>query len=226
MAKEFKRSGNKDFPKGVPSGKGKKSSEPRKSRTEKPDRPSFERYRDDSRPSDFGSPKKRGSYGDFRKKRDDDRPYKKREENDEQPSYESKEENKKSFEKRSFSDKPAFKRKWDNDGDNKPKAFKRSFSDKPVFKKKWNDRDDKSEGSSNIAATVIISINLFTTICNLLFLINHPASLAVYLLYLVYLALALLSSLIRSPSIVYIPIIMLLASVSTVPGSSLTDLRP
>lgn len=140
MAKEFKRSGGKDF-------KGKRSSDPKKSRTEKPEKASFERYRDDSRPSDFGSPKKRSSsgYGDFRKKREDDRPYKKRSDNEEKPSYEGREDDKKSFEKKSFSDKPAFKKKWDNnkEEEGRPKAFKKSFPDKPGFKKKWNDRDDK-----------------------------------------------------------------------------------
>src|SRR5689334_9417975 len=100
MAKEFKRTGGKDFHKGVSSGKGKRSSDSKKGRTEKHDKkPAFERFRDDSRPSDFGSPKKRSSsgYGDFRKKRDDDRPYKKRDENDGRPSYEDRSEDKKSF---------------------------------------------------------------------------------------------------------------------------------
>jgi len=135
MAKEFKRSGSKDF-------KGKKSSEPKKSRTEKKEKPSFERFRDDSRPSDFGSPKKRSSFGDFRKKREEDRPYKKREDNEEKPSFEEKSEEKRPFGKKSFSDKPHFKKKWDDKEtkEERPSAFKKSFSDKPGFKKRYDDK--------------------------------------------------------------------------------------
>ncbi len=95
--------------------KEKESSRPKKSYGDKPDnKSSFRRYKDDSRPSDFGTPKKRGSFGDnddFRKKK-------------------------------SFDDKPSFRKKFDDgekkrpfkreDADDKSKTFgKKSFSDKP-----------------------------------------------------------------------------------------------
>lgn len=77
------------------------TSSPRKSRTEKTDnKPSFNRYRDDSKPSDFGTPKRRTSGGgdNFRRKESGDKPFfKKKFEGDD---------DKKSFDKKSFSDKP------------------------------------------------------------------------------------------------------------------------
>lgn len=137
MAKEFKRGGGKDY-------KDKRSSSSKKSRPDKrDDKPAFERSRDDSRPSDFGSPRQRRSaYGDFRKKWDD-KSYKKKEESDERPSYEERTEEKKAFGKKSFSDKPAFKKKWDNNEEgSKSRGFKKPFSDKPEFKKKWDNEEE------------------------------------------------------------------------------------
>ncbi len=154
MAKEFKRSSSKNF-------KGKKASDTKKSRPDKGDKkPSFERFRDESRPSDFGSPKKRNSYGsdNFRKKREgeNDSYTRKPDDRDEKSSYKDRDD-KKSFDRKPFSDKPPFKKKWD---DTKKTSFrkrdddrafdsgeeKKSFSDKPTFKKKWGDDKPKTFG--------------------------------------------------------------------------------
>jgi len=134
MAKEFKRNSSKDF-------KGKEKDSPVRKKTGKKDsKPGFDRYRDDSRPSDFGSPKKRNtsSYDD-RDSRSEERPaYKKREvktdkesrNTDEKPSLRDK--------KSSFSNKPAFKKSFSKTGDKKSfgadkkgKPFRKSASDKP-----------------------------------------------------------------------------------------------
>ena len=151
MAKEFKRSSSKDF-------KEKGASSSKKSRPDKRDKKdSFERFRDDSRPSDFGSPKKHGGSGfkGFQKKRFSDNPSfdkRKRDDTDDKPSYEGREDDKPKFKKKSFSDKSGFKKKWDDTKpsfrdreEDKPKAFDRkSFSDKPAFRKKDSDADRPS----------------------------------------------------------------------------------
>jgi 23S rRNA pseudouridine2605 synthase len=141
MAKEFKRSDNKDFKGkksfGKKAGKGKSSpekpffkrdkesrsednfneekpNESKKSRADKrDDKPAFERYRDDSKPSDFGSTVKREktTFGGFKKKRFDEKPlFNKRSSDDsEKPSFrEKREEKPKSFGKKPFSGKPTF----------------------------------------------------------------------------------------------------------------------
>ncbi len=79
-------------------------------------KPSFERFRDDSKPSDFGSPKKRSTsnFGDAHKKKFSDKPlFKKRvEEGDEKPFSRDKRDDKpKFFGKKSFSDKAEFTKK-------------------------------------------------------------------------------------------------------------------
>ncbi len=94
--------------------KEKDSFTPKKSYADKDNKkPSFRRYKDESRPSDFGTPKKRGSFDkdNFRGKR-------------------------------SFDDKPAFDNKFDDKerkrpsrdrGEDKPKTFgKKPFPDKPA----------------------------------------------------------------------------------------------
>ncbi|MBA3705788.1 MAG: rRNA pseudouridine synthase [Bacteroidetes bacterium] len=148
MAKEFKRAGRKDF-------KDKKSSESPKSRTDKRDKkPSFERFRDDSRPSDFGSSKRSGSgRGGFRKKHADNSSFKQKQDNyEDRPSYEDKVDDKPKFDRKSFSDKPAFKKKYDDSdrkssyrdkGEDKPRTFEKKFGDKPAFKKKYDDGGDR-----------------------------------------------------------------------------------
>ena len=135
MAKEFKRVGNKDFRgkksyssyrnKERSNEEGEKLGEKGEQRTEKHGKkPFFERFRDESRPSDFGSSKGRTSSGFDNSKR------------------------------KSFSDKPVFKKKnWDggeknsfsrSNEDNKSKVFDRkSFDDKPIFKKREESEDKK-----------------------------------------------------------------------------------
>jgi 23S rRNA pseudouridine2605 synthase len=128
MAKEFKRSGNKD-PKEKRSD-SKKGKDPKKGK-----KPSFERYRDESRPSDFGtgSSSRRSSSPEFGEKR------------------------------KSFGDKPAFRKKRDDEsGDDKP-AFSRAkkstygdserkpFGDKPAFRKKRDDDSSEDKQSNNSA---------------------------------------------------------------------------
>jgi 23S rRNA pseudouridine2605 synthase len=148
----FKRSGDKEF-------EGDKSFKSKKERPDKrDDKPAFERFRDDSRPSDFGSSKKRGTsrFNDSTKKRFSDKPdfKKKRDDGDEKPAFRDKgDDSRKPFNRKPFSDKPAFKKKFD-DGDEKPsfrdkgddnrKPFNRKpFADKPSFKKKIDADDEK-----------------------------------------------------------------------------------
>ncbi len=167
MAKVFKRSGSKDFSAKGSAGKGKskfsakkdprdssekktsysrpnddsrpsgkfkakdekgfnsdKAPESKKTRIDKRDnKPVFERFRDDSRPSDFGTSKNRGTS------------------------------NYNDSHKKSDSDKPPFKKKYDDGdekpsfrdrSDDKPRSFnKKPFSDKPAFKKRRDDGDNK-----------------------------------------------------------------------------------
>lgn len=112
MAKEFKRSG-KDS-------KGK-SSEKRKD-SKKGKKPSFERYRDESRPSDFGSSAPRRSSSPDERKR------------------------------KPFGDKPEFRKKRDNseseDREKKPRFNKEESSDRPVFRKRSDDEGARSERPS------------------------------------------------------------------------------
>lgn len=161
MAKEIKRGNNKDF-------KGKRSEAPKGKDSKKGKKPSFERFRDESRPSDFGSAaprrssasaygeNKRKPFGDkptFRKKRDDDN-------RDEKPSFDR--EKKSGYDdtkRKSFGDKPTFRKKReDNDRDEKP-AFdkekkssysdykRKPFGDKPAFGKKRNSEDREERPS-------------------------------------------------------------------------------
>lgn len=138
MAKELKRNSSKGF-------KGKtKDSPKRKSSGKQDQKSSFDRYRDDSRPSDFGSPKKRGtSTYNGRSNRSDEKPSdKKREDNgdnesskiDEKPSFRNK--------KSSFSNKPAFKKSFSKFSEKKSFAEnkkEKSFRSKP-FSDKLNSR--------------------------------------------------------------------------------------
>lgn len=151
MAKELKRNSGKDF-------KGKRSTDSPKNRPDKRDKkPSFERFRDDSRPSDFGSAKKRSFGGTWKKRSDDSSSFKKREDNyEDKHSHEDRGNEKPKFDRdrKSFPDKPVFKKKYDDGdrkssyrdkGDAKSKPFeKKSFAEKPAFKKKYDADDRKS----------------------------------------------------------------------------------
>ncbi len=195
MAKEFKRSGSKDFKgkksfgskkgkgdkknysdrkgddtgaseeyKGKPDGdfKEKKSFEFKKKRpNRREEKPAFERYRDDSKPSDFGSAKKResSSFGSFKKKRFSDKPiFKRHDEGDEKPSFKERGENKsKIFGKKTFTDKPKTPGKpsvnpYDLDESDleygKPKSFDssrgRNFKKTPYEKKSFPGKKSSS----------------------------------------------------------------------------------
>ncbi len=185
MAKEFKRSGSKDFKGKKPFNptKGKKSSYGRsedassnkdfkstnnkefdseksfKSKKSRPDKrdekPAFERFRDDSRPSDFGGSRSRTNFDKSDKKSFSEKtPFKKKnDEGDTKSSFKDRDENKsKSYTKKVFSDKPAFKKKFEGDekpsfkdkGDDKRKPFsKKPFPAKPGLKKKNDDGNEK-----------------------------------------------------------------------------------
>lgn len=156
MAKEFKRSSGKDF-------KDKSSGTPKGKDSKKGKKPSFERYRDEARPSDFGSgaPKRTSSYGDtprkpfgdkpaFRKKRDDndttEKPAFNREKRDEKPVFKSDKKSSYSDNKRKFSgDKPAFRKKRDDDADERPSSRKNHDDDfyetKPAFVRESDTKD-------------------------------------------------------------------------------------
>ncbi len=118
------------------------------------DQPAFKRFQDDSRPSDFGSPKKRSSssFSDSRKKDSPFKPaFKKRgEDSEEKSSFREKgSDTAKPYNRKPFGDKPAFKKRRDDGddkpsfrerGDDKPKSFgSKSFGDKPAFKKRRDD---------------------------------------------------------------------------------------
>lgn len=131
MAKEFKRTGNKDSKGKKPfrrkeGGPDKKKSysdkpeenrrssddiKPRKSASNREQKPAFERYRDDSRPSEFGSGKGRSS-GSGEKKERSAKPAFKKEggwDKDKKTPFGFK--GKRPFDKKKFSDKPGFKPK-------------------------------------------------------------------------------------------------------------------
>ena len=197
MAKEFKRSGNKDFKGkksfGPKAGKGKSHSDkpyfkrdsetpssdsfseekPYESKKTRPDKrdekPAFERYRDDSKPSDFGTPAKREktTFGGFKKTRFDDKPlFKKRFDDDsEKPAFREKREDKpKTFGKKPFSSKPSFSKspsKAANPYDLDEKDFEygkpkpsfdsergRDFKKKPYEKKPYTKKEYSSKPSS------------------------------------------------------------------------------
>jgi len=146
MAKELKRGSGKD-------NKEKRSDSPKGRDSKKGKKPSFERYRDESRPSDFGSsaPKRStSSYGESKRKPFGDKPgfRKKLDEHteDEKPAFRKKrdddfEEKKPAFNREKREDKPAFGReKKSGFGDKKRKPF--GDKEKPAFRKK---RDDDNE---------------------------------------------------------------------------------
>ncbi|MDF2437323.1 MAG: hypothetical protein K0Q95_1699 [Bacteroidota bacterium] len=138
MAKEFKRSTKDSKEKRPASGKGKDAKKGKK--------PSFERYRDESRPSDFGtsSPRRSSSGSEDRKRKPfGEKPAfrKERDEDSEKPSFEKKSrskedapEKKAPFKRRDDSDeKPSFRKERPSSfGDKKHK----DYGDKPSFNKK------------------------------------------------------------------------------------------
>ncbi len=164
----FKRADGDEKPSFSKSSGDKKSSEPRKSRTDKYDgKPAFERFRDDSRPSDFGSPKKRStsSSGDYHKKESSESsPFSKKTQGDSEgkPAFGGRNADKrKKYGKKPFSEKAApFKKAkssanpYDLDesdfehGDSKPnfisekgKDFKKKpYEKKPYEKKNWSNK--------------------------------------------------------------------------------------
>jgi len=128
MAKVYKSEKKSGFKKKKDTGERKEKSvdtdfkrkdfdDSKKSYSGKSDKkPAFKRYRDESKPSDFGSPKKRGSFenDDFRKKK-------------------------------SFDDKPTFKKKF-NDDDKKRPFRRDDGDDKPrTFEKKPFDRERRDD---------------------------------------------------------------------------------
>ena len=141
-SEKFKRNDDKGFG-------AEKATESKKTRVDKREqKPVFERFRDDSRPSDFGTHKKSTSsrFGDSEKKASSDKPaFKKRNDNgDDKPAFKEK----RTDSKKSFSDKPSFKKR-NADGDEKPSFrekpsdSKKPFSEKPAFKRRSDDGDDK-----------------------------------------------------------------------------------
>lgn len=145
MAKEFKRTGNRDNKGSKPfrrkedgpdkkktySSKpeeNKRSSEddikPRKSAVKR-EKPVFERFRDDSKPSEFGSGKSRRPSPGGSKERSGKPAFKKAWNKDSEGTKER-------------SGKPAFKKDWDKDSEGSKER-----SDKPAFKKD-GDRDKKA----------------------------------------------------------------------------------
>jgi 23S rRNA pseudouridine2605 synthase len=132
MAKEFKRSGNKDNrgnkpftkkaggrdsrkPNTVKRSEDKHSSEdeikPRKSASKREQKPVFERFRDDSRPSEFGSGKGRRTGAGETKERSARPAFKKEAWSKDKKTPFAFKGKRKPFDKNKFSDKPDFKRK-------------------------------------------------------------------------------------------------------------------
>lgn len=164
MAKALKRSDKNS--------KDKRSDSPKRKDSQKGKKPSFERYRDDSRPSDFGSssPRKSSSFDDRKRKPFGDKPaFRKKREDDqddfseEKPSY-NKEKPSRFPEKksRSFDDKPSFRKRNDEERSDsgserrspdreKPSRFsdnkRKPSGDKPSFKKRPDDRSDSTARS-------------------------------------------------------------------------------
>ncbi|HEX8517465.1 MAG TPA: pseudouridine synthase [Bacteroidia bacterium] len=151
MAKEFKRSAKDSKNTGRDPKKGKDDKKGRK--------PAFERYRDDSRPSDFGSasPRRASSSGDDRKKPFGEKPFRKNRDGD---SENEREEKPKRFSDRDDSrdEKPAFRKRTDDDRPERRTPFKkdkpfRKDDDKPSFRKKSEDDDSGIKTSNNKAKT-------------------------------------------------------------------------
>lgn len=155
MAKEFKRNSGKD--------QKSKSSDSRKGKdTGKGKKLSFERYRDESKPSDFGSSspkrsfpsyddKKRKPFGDkpaFRKKSGDE------DFKDEKPPFEKSEERKSDRSTGKSFEKPAFRKKSSDSSGDKPFKGKgtdkrKSSGDKPSFRKRQDDKKEERSFKSN-----------------------------------------------------------------------------
>jgi 23S rRNA pseudouridine2605 synthase len=128
--------------------KEKKSADPKKSRFSKDtNKPSFERYRDNARPSDFGSGRKRPApnYSENRSSADERPAFKRKSgESEERPSFKRKTGEPTSFNrKKSFSDdeKPAFKRR--SEGDDEKPAFKKRTGEPTSFNRKKSLSDDE-----------------------------------------------------------------------------------
>jgi 23S rRNA pseudouridine2605 synthase len=129
------------------------------------DKPAFERFKDESRPSDFGTPKSRktGGFkegGSFPKKRTFSKPT---EEGGEKPAYFDKD--KKSFDKKPFSKKSTFVRKKEmvNPYDLDESDFKHDTSseDRPSFKKPKSSGGKKSFSESSKSDDGTIRLNKY-----------------------------------------------------------------
>lgn len=151
MAKEFKRNSGKDL-------KNKRSDSKKGKDPKKGKKPTFERFRDESRPSDFGSssPRKSSpSYGDNKRKSPGEKPVfrKKREEdsyNDEKPVFNRQKRAENDVTDRNFPDKPTFRKKGidseagkasfnKNSSDYKDKKRK-PFGEKSTFRKRQDNK--------------------------------------------------------------------------------------
>jgi 23S rRNA pseudouridine2605 synthase len=133
-----------------------KSTSVKRDRPEKRDnKPSFDRYRDESRPSDFGTPKKRSASGFNRTPADKPDTFDRKKSSDDKPSFKKRSDDKPSSFPRKTDDKPSFKKKYSSDekpafkkrGNDTPKSFgKKDSSPKPFFRKSDEaDFTDKSE---------------------------------------------------------------------------------
>ncbi len=122
--------------------KDKKSADAKKTRFSKDNnKPSFERYRDNARPSDFGSGRKRAT-PDYERPSADERPSRRKPEQDDKPSFKRRTEGtgeKPAFNKKKTGEPTSFNRKKSSDADDKRPAFKRrteSDEERPAIKKR------------------------------------------------------------------------------------------
>jgi 23S rRNA pseudouridine2605 synthase len=147
MAKEFKRNSGKDSKNNRSD--SKKGKDPKKGK-----KPSFERYRDESRPSDFGSSSPRRSspsYSDDKRKLFNDKPAFRKKRDDDNLKEEKSSFRGRDSEKKETPDKPL--RKKTTDFSNEKPVYKQKRSvfadkpsgDKPSFRKR---QDDKKETRS------------------------------------------------------------------------------
>lgn len=135
MAKEFKRGSGKDS-------KDKKAGGAKKERSSGKDKkPSFERYRDESRPSDFGTARPRTGANDDKKRSPSAgkpvfRKHNEEGDNDRKPAAREKKSGYADFKRKASGDKPAFRRK--NEDEQPERSSKKNYDDdfyesKPSF---------------------------------------------------------------------------------------------
>jgi 23S rRNA pseudouridine2605 synthase len=155
MAKEFKRNTSKDS-------KERKSAPPKKGKPAKrDDKPSFDRYRDDSRPSELGSPKRKASGYDSGRKPAGGRSYRTSESEEKytpsEKGYKSRERGDKPFRSRDEEKEPKKERSSFREREEKParggsskfaekKPFNRS-QDRPFKRSATSDQPKKREAN-------------------------------------------------------------------------------